>query len=345
MDNAIKRAFFIFPLIVIAISAYLAAGATNNIIRVYLQEKLGKGTTIANNHKPSAKPPKKTLHKKNAVSLTMNPITGEPIEDDSGFEMPEDNVQTEEAAAALDQSSGNDLVAMANKIDCGHGLFDGTPCEPAPDKYGFLIGTLVSTNPEESSARVLKDNKSRSYEIGDTLISSSSTASLADSGISSGPVVVKICRRKMYIRDQGKLLCLTSQADSKKLSQRATRTKTESPPEGEGINKVSDNEYRISRDELDHALSNLDQLATKARMVPHFKGGKTVGFRIYAIKPGSLFSKIGLKNGDIIRRINGMELNSAEKALEIYTKLKDSEHISIDITRRGKPTTIEYFIQ
>lgn len=114
---------------------------------------------------------------------------------------------------------------------------------------------------------------------------------------------------------------------------------------GEGIVKKGDNSYGVPRSAVDGALNNLSELATQARVVPAFEGGKAVGFKLFSIKPGSLYSKIGLQNGDVINRINGYEMSSPEKGLEVYQKLKDSTNITVDVKRRGKPMTLDYAIE
>jgi general secretion pathway protein C len=78
--------------------------------------------------------------------------------------------------------------------------------------------------------------------------------------------------------------------------------------------------------------------------VPSFKDGKANGFKLFSIRPGSLYSKIGIQNGDVVQRINGYEMSSPDKALEIYTKLKDSKQVTVDLLRRGKPQTVDYSI-
>ncbi|HEY1097576.1 MAG TPA: type II secretion system protein GspC [Myxococcota bacterium] len=120
----------------------------------------------------------------------------------------------------------------------------------------------------------------------------------------------------------------------------------EKPDDGDGgITKTGDNSYGVARSTVDDALNNLSSLATQARVVPAFEGGKPVGFKLFSIKPGSLYSKIGLQNGDVINRINGYELDSPEKGLEVYAKLKDSTAVTVEVKRRGKPMTMSYNIQ
>ncbi len=75
------------------------------------------------------------------------------------------------------------------------------------------------------------------------------------------------------------------------------------------------------------------------------EGNQTTGFQIRRLKAGSLIARIGLKRGDILRKINGLELDSPEKALQIFAQLRQSRQISIDLERRGKAMTFAYEIR
>ncbi len=107
-------------------------------------------------------------------------------------------------------------------------------------------------------------------------------------------------------------------------------------PGQEGIRKVAENRYDVDKQVIDSALSNLNTLATQARLVPSFKNGQANGFKLFQIQPGSLYSSIGIENGDVITKINGYEVNSPDKALEVYQKLKESKNVSIDYERGGQ---------
>jgi general secretion pathway protein C len=115
-------------------------------------------------------------------------------------------------------------------------------------------------------------------------------------------------------------------------------------PTGDGIKKINNNSYEVAQNEIDATLANLNSIATQARIVPNFQDGKANGFKLFSIRPGSLYSKIGIQNGDVVTRINGYDLSSPDKALEIYNKLKDSKQVTVDVIRRGKPETIDYRI-
>ncbi len=113
---------------------------------------------------------------------------------------------------------------------------------------------------------------------------------------------------------------------------------------GQGVTKVADNRYQLDRSVVDGALNNMSNLATQARIVPSFKNGVANGFKLFSIQPGSLYANIGIENGDVIQRINGYEMNSPDKALEIYQKLGKSQHVTIEVERAGQMIRKEYDI-
>jgi hypothetical protein len=130
----------------------------------------------------------------------------------------------------------------------------------------------------------------------------------------------------------------------KKRPKKRSEKKGDDDELGAGISKVGPNSYEIKQEEVNKAMGNLSKIATKARIVPAFEGGKSIGFKLFSIRPGSVYSKIGIQNGDIVQGVNGYELNSPDKALELYQKLKDGKEFSVDIKRRGKPVTLDYAI-
>src|SRR5512143_2814579 len=120
------------------------------------------------------------------------------------------------------------------------------------------------------------------------------------------------------------------------------------PPRGpggargmEGVRQLADNKYEIDRGTLDSTLSDLNKIATQARIVPSFKNGVANGFKLFSIQPGSLYASIGVENGDVIQRVNGYEINSPEKALELYQKLRETAHVTIEPERGGPATRNE----
>lgn len=112
-----------------------------------------------------------------------------------------------------------------------------------------------------------------------------------------------------------------------------------------GIKKVDDTTFEISRALVEKVLANPMAISKGARVVASVKNGKPDGIKMYAIKPSSAYSKLGFSNGDTLHSINGLALDSLDKGLEIYTKLKEVNALQVEVTRRGKPVTLNYTIR
>jgi len=118
-------------------------------------------------------------------------------------------------------------------------------------------------------------------------------------------------------------------------------------PVGSGnphVQKVSDNEYNIDKSEVDSALDNMNQLFTQIRAVPHFDGGQSTGFRLFAIRQNSIFDQIGLRNGDIIESVNGSDINDPAKALALFGDMRNQRQICVKIQRNKDLETVCYNI-
>ena len=113
---------------------------------------------------------------------------------------------------------------------------------------------------------------------------------------------------------------------------------------GEGIKKEGEGKFVIDQGEVQNALTNIDRLYTEIRAVPNFAGGKVSGMKILSVKQGSIFDKLGLQRGDILKKINGLELD-VKRGFEIFSQLKDSTQLSVDLIRQGQNETFEYEIR
>jgi general secretion pathway protein C len=112
-----------------------------------------------------------------------------------------------------------------------------------------------------------------------------------------------------------------------------------------GIKKLGEHNYELQRGTLESVLGNMALLSRSARIVPEMKDGKAAGFRLFAVRPDGPFAMIGMQNGDIISSINGLEITSPEKALEVYAKLKSASHLSLGMERNSQKVTKEYNIR
>lgn len=101
----------------------------------------------------------------------------------------------------------------------------------------------------------------------------------------------------------------------------------------------------VSEEELSKELANLPRLLSQARAVPFFRNGQSIGMRLFAIRRGSLYEKVGLKNGDILLSINDNSLSDPTQALKLFEELKNQEQLAVKVERNGKEKSLNYSIE
>lgn len=126
-------------------------------------------------------------------------------------------------------------------------------------------------------------------------------------------------------------------------AQRAMAVDTSNP--WSDIRTVGEHAYEVPLADVQAAFSNLEELATQARVVPAFKEGQPQGFKMFAIRPHSLYAKLGLRNGDVLQRINGQSLKTPETAMKAFEILREARHVEVDLERGGVPVRKTYDVR
>lgn len=197
-----------------------------------------------------------------------------------------------------------------------------------------LLGTII--DPEggfKLAAIKLKDTREEGvYRERDELLSAK---------------IVKIERNRVYIKRGHETELLTIDFDSwDKGGKKEFGTKGRGKRTRGDISMIKEGQYEISRRYMNAQLANMSQLLTQVRAVPNIgSGGQADGFKLFSIKKGSFFEQIGLKNRDIIKQINGVPLNSAEKGLELFQALRNETEFSVDLERNKSKTSLQFTIQ
>jgi len=107
--------------------------------------------------------------------------------------------------------------------------------------------------------------------------------------------------------------------------------------------KLEGDVFKIPRKEIDRALANISKLYTDVRAVPYYKDGKPQGFKLLSVKRGSLFQKLGLRRGDILKSVNGTMLD-IQTGMNTFNSLKNESEFQLELERRGEEKVFKYEI-
>ena len=110
--------------------------------------------------------------------------------------------------------------------------------------------------------------------------------------------------------------------------------------------QIGEAEWVVDQKALSDVLSTgMSKVLTEARLLPYSEAGRTVGFRVSEVKTGGIFSTLGLKNGDVIMKVNGLQVDSVEKGVQLLSGLKGDTGVTIDLMRDGKAQRLQYQIR
>lgn len=306
MQDLIKRYFWVVGAVTVMVCAVFAAKATGAFVEAALLSDPKQGPKI---------PP----------VIRTEPIAAKQTRSKDGAQLAARNVFCSDCTPQVSTSSV-DPTAVA---------ITGLPLQ--------LLATNVGSEPEDSSATIINTDSQQqgAFRIDDRMPGATGN-------------ITAIHYKFVDFEHNGHIERLVLQGATVPVTPVATAepAPTTGDPADDlqasvdnGIRKIDDTTYEIDKSLVDKVLLNPMAVVKGARVVPAMKNGKPEGFKLYAIRPTSAFAKLGLSNGDTLTAINGFELNSADKALEVYTKLREATSLELEVNRRGKPVTLKYSIR
>lgn len=82
----------------------------------------------------------------------------------------------------------------------------------------------------------------------------------------------------------------------------------------------------------------------QARIVPAFRDGVAIGFKLVRIQPCSFYAQAGIRSGDVIVRVNDRALTSPEIALDVWASLRTAPLFRVDLERDGRLVSLRYHV-
>jgi general secretion pathway protein C len=94
----------------------------------------------------------------------------------------------------------------------------------------------------------------------------------------------------------------------------------------------------VDRRQLQKQLGRPEFLS-QALIVPNPGGG---GFLVRQVQTGSLYEKLGLRQGDVIRTVNGQPLTNMDDVMRLYQQFGTAQRVLVDVQRQGRTETLYY---
>ena len=157
-----------------------------------------------------------------------------------------------------------------------------------------------------------------------------------------GQVLIKRIFWNRVIIDPGKGEIILYMGPGRKLEEDEATIAKDSL--GTGNVSVSAYPQRLNRKELDKDFPDYLSFIKTTRIKTDFQAGIPVGILIDNIDPDSLFSKIGLQEGDVIKAVNGEALAEPLDAVKIYDRLKHGGRINLSVQRGKEDVRLRFYV-
>ncbi len=210
----------------------------------------------------------------------------------------------------------------------------GTTPVAAPPRADLKLFGTVTGSGKDSQALIMANNELNTYRPGDAL--------------PGGGQLLAVDRNVAHIENADGSLSLLQlhQEPSTSAAPPARGEPAAAPPTAQadagGIRPIAPNRWRVEGSVIEQTRGNLGEVLKSARMEPRLVDGATDGFVIAMLQPGSLLSQMGFRKGDVVLQVNGMPLDSPEKALQIFQQLREARSLRVHLERQGQPSVFEY---
>lgn len=202
-----------------------------------------------------------------------------------------------------------------------------------------LLGTVASSLPGEAWAAIENTQNRQQLVV------------RQDDSLLDKATVVRIERRRIVIQNGARREELALDEDTAGAGMLPIRASASPPEPGVGdlrerVQRLSENNFQVQRDDVQQAMRNPAELFSQARILPKYENGQMVGVQLNSIQPGSLFEQIGIQNGDVITGVNGIVVSSPQDSAALLKELTESDQFEVNVLGGdGQTRTLSYVVQ
>ena len=179
-----------------------------------------------------------------------------------------------------------------------------------------LMGIFAGTRNDQSRALIAQQNgDEKPYSIGDEVV--------------GGVNLQAIFPDRVILARGGQLETLRLDKDQPRGDFLASDSTT--------VDSATTTQLAQARQEM---LQDPNKAAEYIRIQPVNIGGQMKGYRVYPGQNQALFANAGLRPGDLVTSVNGIQLDDTQKALQMLNDLSKAGNVTVVVDRGGQPQTL-----
>jgi type II secretion system protein C len=224
-----------------------------------------------------------------------------------------------------------DIFGIADSSHMADKSLTDIVARSAEEELGLaLLGTVCGS--AEVSRAIIQDTKTKMLNLYKT---GQNVANARIKSIEENAVILlhNGQRKKLTLNRHGKHNENNTQAPS-------SQTIGES---GKAIKPVLSVKQSLA--EVPTRTAHVVAMLTKAVIEPYAVNDQVEGLRITGLENIPMAKAFGLKDGDIIREVNGHRLTSKQKALQVFKKARSQPTMSLELLRDGETKELSFALQ
>lgn len=200
--------------------------------------------------------------------------------------------------------------------------------EPKPTPLKLVLwGTVTGVSQVYAVIEDKKTRKQSLYQVGDPI---------------QGATIKEILNHQvlLHYQEEDQVLEMTSETGrgpgpSPPMPMRV-------PPPGNALRNAVLEPAGTPRFESLPGQMNTELLKKQVRFRPYFQNGIPDGVMVYGIRANSFLAKMGIRNGDIIKDINGVPVTSAGDEMLLFSEMEQGGDGILRLLRRGEQKELSF---
>lgn len=218
-------------------------------------------------------------------------------------------------------------AARSSGLDSLIGGKTSKALKSAGEELGLALVGVVAGSPIVSKAIIknLSTNVQKTYKTGDK-VATAKIESIEDNKI-------------VLVRNGEQMVLYLSFASNEQVKQQDNQK----PPKQQIVESVKVDEKKpLPLEIAKTGFGQIETILKKAVITPYLVNGKMEGLKIDGLEKIKGAWTLGLKNGDVVRSVNGHLLTSKQKAYQIFKKSRSQPTIDIELLRDEKIKTLSF---
>lgn len=196
-----------------------------------------------------------------------------------------------------------------------------------------LTGLVASTVDKDGAAIIDNRGQQNTYGIGDEVDGTKATVS-------------EVLRDRIIINNGGRMETLMLDGHEFNAAAQAQRSPKPNPVIA---NRAQDRVRKPSVQTLAPATADAARALRSSpskftdfiSIQPNREAGKITGYKVNPGRNPALFQEVGLKPGDVLTEINGLDLSDFRQSTEAMKMLRSADSLQITLSRKGEITSLE----